>query len=88
MASSYKAPPQLNDQTSFEIWKKEVVLWETFTDLSAEKQAPAICMTLTWRVADAVLELGITQLGGVLSELSLRNNFWMIVHIKETPKEN
>ena len=65
MASSYKAPPQLNDETSYERWKKEVALWETFTDLSAEKRAPAICLSLTGRARDAVLELDITKLNSV-----------------------
>ena len=65
MASSYKAPPQLNDETSYERWKKEVALWETFTDLSAEKRAPPICLSLTGRAQDAVLELDITKLNSV-----------------------
>ena len=46
--------------------KKEVALWETFTDLSAEKRAPAICLSLTRRARDAVLELDITKLNSVI----------------------
>ena len=42
-----------------------MALWETFTDLSAEKRAPAICLSLTGRGRDAVLELDITKLNSV-----------------------
>ena len=56
---------QLNNETSYERWKKEVKLWETFTDLTAEKRAPAICLSLTGRAQDAVLELDITKLNSV-----------------------
>ena len=42
-----------------------MALWETFTDLSAEKRAPAICLCLTGRARDAVLELDITKLNSV-----------------------
>ena len=63
--TSYKAPPQLNNETSYERWKKEVALWETFTGLSAEKKSTSNLLSLTRRAQDAVLELDITKLNSV-----------------------
>ena len=42
-----------------------MALWETFTDLSAEKRAPAICLSSTGRARGAVLELNMTKLNSV-----------------------
>ena len=59
MASNYKNPPPFTDESSYERWKKEVQLWQTFTPLASEKMAPAISLALTGRARDAVLDLSV-----------------------------
>ena len=62
MASNYKAPPLLSDKSLYERWKKEIALWKSFTNLSPEKMAPAICLALTGRAHEAALELDVATL--------------------------
>ena len=62
MTSNYKAPPPLSDEGTYERLKKEVQLWQTFTNLAAEKMAPAICLALTGRAREAVLDLDVATL--------------------------
>ena len=42
MASNFTSPPALNENSVYEQWKKKIAVWQAFTDLSAEKQGPAI----------------------------------------------
>ena len=56
MASNFKSSPALNENSVHEQWKKEIALWQAFTDLSAEKQGPAIFLTLSGKAREAVLE--------------------------------
>ena len=46
----------------YEQWKKEIALWKYFTNLSPEKMAPAICLSLTGRACEAALELDVATL--------------------------
>ena len=62
MASNYKAPPEVKDELKYETWKKELSLWQIFTDLSKSKQAPAICLSLSGRACEAALEINIDKL--------------------------
>ena len=62
MAFNYKAPPELKDKSKYETWKKELSLWQIFTDLSKSKQAPAICLSLSGRAREAALEINIDKL--------------------------
>ena len=82
MAANYKASPLLKDDSNCELWKKEIKLWKTFTDLDAEKQGPAICLSLTGKAREAALELlvedlssetGVVQLLAQLDELYLND---------------
>ena len=59
MAYSFKTPPNLREDISYDQWKKEIQLWKTFTDLPDAKQGPAICLALTGKAREAVLELDI-----------------------------
>ena len=62
MASNYNAPPELKDESKYETWKKELSLWQIFTDISKSKQAPAICLSLSGRAHEAALEINIDKL--------------------------
>ena len=82
MATNYKAPPLLKEDSNYELWKKEIKLWKTFTDLDAKKQGPAICLSLTGKACEAALELsvenlnsdtGVVQLLAKLDELYLKD---------------
>ena len=62
MASNYKNPPPFTEESSYERWKKEIQLWQTFTPLQPEKMAPAIALTLTGRARESVLDLTVPAL--------------------------
>ena len=62
MASNYKAPPRMDEECTYERWKKEILLWEVFTELKEEKRAPAICLSLTGKAREAALELPVEKL--------------------------
>ena len=62
MASNYKAPPTLGDNTVYENWKKEIKIWQVFTDLPKKKRGPAIYVTLSGKAREAVLEFDIKEL--------------------------
>ena len=62
MAANIKAPPSLSKSSSYISWLKEIEIWQTFTDLEATKQGPAIFLSLEGRARDAVLELEVKQI--------------------------
>ena len=47
---------------SMKLGKKELSLWQIFTDLSKSKQAPAICLSLSGRTREEALEINIDKL--------------------------
>ena len=88
MASNFKSPPALNENSVYEPWKGEIAIWQAFTDLSAEKQGPAIFLTLSGKAREAVLQLDVSKLtdkngvknfsrsgGGFASEGARGNNY-------------
>ena len=62
MASNYKVPLTLGDNIVYENWKKEIKIWQVFTDLPKKKQGPVIFLTLSGKAREAVLELDIEKL--------------------------
>ena len=62
MASNFKSPPALNENSVYEQWKKEIAVWQAFTDLNAGKQGPVIFLTLSGKAREAVLELDVSKL--------------------------
>ena len=46
MASVIKNPPLLNDLESYERWREDLLMWKEVTDLSSNKQALAVHLTL------------------------------------------
>lgn len=62
MAVSTKWPPKLSNEESYEIWKKDIGVWCKLTDLSKQKQALAIHLSLDGRTRIAMSELEIADL--------------------------
>ena len=60
--ADFKAPPALDKNISYTKWKKELAIWEAFTNLEAKKRAPAIFLTLQGQAREAVLEMDIDKL--------------------------
>ena len=64
MASShYKAPPSLFKSSCYDSWLKEIKIWQSFTDLTAAKQGPALFLTLDGKAREAALELEVSDIG-------------------------
>ena len=55
--ASNKTPPQLSKFKSYGDWVRLVRIWTKFTDLAAEKQDPALVMSLTGKALETILEL-------------------------------
>ena len=80
MASNFKSPPALNESSVYEQWEKEIAIWQAFTGLSAEKQDPAIFLTLLGKAREAVLELDVSKLtdkDGVKNVVSKLDTFYL-----------
>ena len=63
MTTSFRvAPPSWDDDKSFDVWKSELDLWKMVTDLTKQKQGPAIVLTLTGRKREVAMELSAEEL--------------------------
>ena len=56
---NYKVPPVFNETISYESWKNEIEVWRLVTDLSKEKQALAIVLSLSGKAREKARELNI-----------------------------
>ena len=54
---SNKYPPVLGEDTAYEGWRKEVNLWQKFTDLEVKKHALAIHFSLRVKAREASMEI-------------------------------
>ena len=52
-----KTPPKLDDESSYENWKRDVKLWTKLTDLDAKKQGIAVYLSLTGQAKDLASEV-------------------------------
>ena len=52
---SYKNPPEMRDDLLYTDWKRELSIWEDFTDLEKSKQGPAVFLTLKGKARETVL---------------------------------
>lgn len=59
-----KSPPVLAQCASYEIWLKELEIWQLYTSVPEEKQGPAIFLSLDGKAREAVLELDVADLKG------------------------
>ena len=62
MASNYKAPRSLVKSISYDYWLKEIKIWQSFTDISEEKQGPAVFFTLEGKACEAAIELEVEEI--------------------------
>ena len=63
-SASSKVPPPFADGDDYDVWKKDLELWQFFTDLDAKKQAIAVHLSLTGRARSATSELSVNDLKG------------------------
>ena len=79
-STNYKAPPSLTCSTCYEDWFKEIEIWQAFTDLTDEKQGPAIFLTLEGKARETVLNLDIKEIkakNGVESIVKALNKLYL-----------
>lgn len=57
-----RAPPILDDTTSYESWKKQVKLWQICCRLDKDQQAPSLVLSLRGKAREAGLELEVDEL--------------------------
>ena len=58
-----KTPPAFQeDNMDYEQWKKDLLLWTEFTDISRTKMAIAVHLSLTERARKATSELSMDEL--------------------------
>ena len=62
MTTNFKAPPSLEKSVSYDAWLKEHSIWQTFTDINAKKQGPAVFLTLEGKARETVLELDVKEI--------------------------
>ena len=65
MGTNYKAPPAWPSDMTYESWKTEIDIWMAVTELKAEKQAPAVALTLTDRKREIAKETPLAELKSV-----------------------
>ena len=62
MAShNFIAPSTLDKSSFYEAWKKELAIWQSFTDIKKEKQGSALFLTLEGKAKEAALELDLDK---------------------------
>ena len=57
MATNFKAPPPLTDESVYENWKREIEIWQAFRDLAPKKQGPANFLTSQGKAQGAALAI-------------------------------
>ena len=63
-SSNFKAPPSLSKSSCYDDWLKEIEIWQAFTDLAAEKQGPAVFLTLEGKAREAIFNMDIEKIKG------------------------
>ena len=63
MSSISKVPPLFNeDRDDYEVWKKDVALWTSFTDIPAAKHGIAVHLSLKGRARAASSEISVVDM--------------------------
>ena len=60
--SCTKNPPKLEDESEYEMWRKNIEVWVELTELPKEKQALAVHMSLKGRAQAASSQISITDM--------------------------
>ncbi|CAC5376985.1 unnamed protein product [Mytilus coruscus] len=61
-APSYKSPPGLTKDKSYQQWKNEVKMWQLVTDLDKKKRGLALALSLQGKPREVALEVGPSDL--------------------------
>ena len=59
---SLKSPPVLGNNTDYEMWKKELALWQICCNYEKKKQGPAVVLSLQGSAKEAALEMEVSVL--------------------------
>ena len=59
--TSYKTPPEFVGKT-YEVWRREVTLWQHVTDLKKDKQAAAVALSLKGALRDIAISMNLNEL--------------------------
>ena len=63
MSKSLKSPPQFDpDADNYEQFKKDLQIWELFTDLDVKKKGPAVYLSLNKKAHEAARSLAVDQI--------------------------
>ena len=62
MTTSYKNPPALDEDKSYETWKSEIDIWRLMTDVEKERQALALVLSLSGQARQRALEIEVADL--------------------------
>ena len=54
MPSHFKAPPPMRDDLSYADWKKELAIWQTFTEMETKRQGAALFLSLSGKARETV----------------------------------
>ena len=60
--ASYKNPPTLEKNKTYEQWKNEIALWELVTDLDVKKRGLALALSLQGKPREVALEIDPAKL--------------------------
>ena len=63
MASSLKTPPELTDDVPYQDWKRDVEIWDLFSDLAVKKKGPALYLSLKGKARECVRDLKPDEIG-------------------------
>ena len=55
-------PPKFTDETSYDVWSRQITWWQVQTDIEKEKQGLAIASSLTGKALEAVLQLSDAEI--------------------------
>ena len=84
---NFKAPPTLDKNISYTKWKKEIAVWEAFTDLEASRRAPAIFLTLEGQARDAVIEMEISEMKHADGTIAIVDENYILESLIEPQKK-
>ena len=62
MATKYKNPPTLDDDSNYDKWKQAVDLWMVVTDIGKNKRGAALALSVEGKASEIALNLDRTQL--------------------------
>lgn len=65
-SNSFKNPPEMRDDLLYDDWKRELSIWENFTDLDNKRQGSAVFLSLKGKARETVLaEVDVSKLNSV-----------------------